>query len=199
MRRITPFEALIPEPYVVLGARLKPLTLGHAALLLRLGGECWIDGGSCGLDELLVGVAICSSDSFNSFLADLYNGGFATRMEALASQVKTGDVQKEIELFARYISEGSEGPTVLFEDTKTTATRSHAIQSLRVQLMKFFRVPVSEVMDVPLSVALWDMATLSEINQVGRIWTEEDDKIKEQADEFAKKWADTHPTGGANG
>ena len=199
MIRITPFEALIPEPYVVLGARLKPLTLGHAALMVRLGAGCWIDGGEASVDALIAGVVICTSDDFNTFKSDIYNGTLEARIDALSKSIETGDIDKNAALFAQYIEDGLRGPTVLFQDSESKPMRSHAIQSLRVQMMKFFRVPLSEVMNVTVSSALWDMATLSEINQVGRIWTDEDDKIKEQSDEFAKKWAEKHPTGVANG
>ena len=54
----SPFAALVPDPFIVLGVRLQPLTLGHAALLMRLGGESWIEGGSIGVDELMLGVAV---------------------------------------------------------------------------------------------------------------------------------------------
>ena len=197
MHRITPFEALIPEPFIVLGVRLKPFTLGHAALLMRFGGECWIDGGECGLDELLLGVAVCSSDSFDAFRADIYDGWISKRIEELAEKVEAGDAQKEMDLFTRYIQEGTNGPKMLFQESDRKETRSHAIQSLRVQLMRFFRIPQSEVMDVPVSVALWDMATLSEMNGVAKIWTEEDDALKVKAEEFDKKWREKH--GGLNG
>lgn len=199
MPRITPFEAHIPEPYIVLGARLQPLTLGHAALMVRLGSGCWIDGGQCGLDELFVGVAICSSNSYQAFQSDLYSGGLQTRVDSVAAQMKPGDVAKEMELFAKYIAEGSAGPTVLFQESDAKPMRSHAIQTLRVQMMKFFRVPLSEVMDVQIASALWDMATLTEMNQVGKIWTDEDDEVKRKADEFGKAWAEKQNAGGANG
>ena len=197
MHRITPFEALIPEPFVVLGVRLKPLTLGHAALLMRFGGECWIDGGECGLDELLLGIAVCSSDSFDAFRSDIYDGWISKRIEELAKKVQAGDSQKEMDLFTRYIQEGTNGPKMLFQESDRKETRSHAIQSLRVQLMRFFRIPQSEVMDVPVSVALWDMATLSEMNGVAKIWTEEDDALKVKAEEFDRMWRAKN--GGLNG
>lgn len=186
-RRITPFEALIPEAFVVLGVRLQPFTLGHAALLMRLGGGNWIDGGECGLGDLLLGLVICSSDSFEGFTAGIYSGEFDKRIAELADTVKVGSVTKEVELFARYIQEGTEGPTLLTDGEVGTELRSPWIQILRVQLMRYLRVPASEVMDVPVSVALWDLATFSEMSQTAKLWTEKDDELQKEADAFHER------------
>ena len=188
MTAFTPFDALIPEAFVVVGVRLMPFTLGHAALLMRLGGECWIEGGMATADELFLGVTVCSSKSFLQFQKDIFSGRHQARIDAVAAQVKIGDMQAESELFSRYVTEGMRGPKLLVEDGNTVELRSHMIQSLRVQLMTFFRVPERDVMDVPVSVALWDMATLAEMRGVGRIWGKEDDELKEQANEFDRKY-----------
>ena len=187
MTRFSPFEALIPEAFVVLGVRLQPFTLGHAALLMRLGGECWVDGGPCGSEELMLGIAVCSRQFLETHTA-IYSGKIQELIDAVCSTIKPGDLEKERAIFERYITEGTRGPSVRFEHSDSAPMRSHVIQSLRVQMMKFLRVPFRDVVDIPISAALWDMATLSEMNGVAKIWGEEDDDAQKAADEFDEKY-----------
>jgi len=188
MAELTPFEALIPEAFVVLGIRLQPFTLGHAALLIRLGSGAWLEGGKIGIDDLYLGVTVCSSNSFEQFRRDIFSGHHQDRITSIAAQVKIGNVKKEAKLFTRYICEGMQGPKVLIEDSNRIELKSHVIQSLRVQMMRFFRVPERDVMDIPIAAAMWDLATLSELNQTGRIWGKEEENLKKQAEEFDRNF-----------
>lgn len=171
----------------MLGVRLQPFTLGHAELLMRLGGECWVDGGPCGPDELMLGIAVCSRH-FAATHDAIYTGKIQELIDAVCATITPGDPEKERGIFERYITEGTRGPVVMFDKSDTAPMRSHVIQSLRVQMMKFFRVSFRDVVDIPVSCALWDMATLSEMNGVGRIRTEEDDDLQKRVAEFDATW-----------
>jgi hypothetical protein len=184
MPQPTPFAAHIQEPYTVLGVRLRPITIGHAMLLARLGGGAWIDGGEVGFNELALGVCVCSSSSFESFLDAFYGGRIGERISELSGLFQNGDTAKEVELFKAYLDEGMRGPKLLLTDGEDRRLGSHFLQILRVQLKRQFRTSESDVMNVPIAVALWDLGTVMELDKSARIWTDEDDELKAQADRF---------------
>jgi hypothetical protein len=181
----TPFEAHLQEPYVVLGVRLRPLTIGHAILLHRLGGAAFFEHGqSVTFDELALGVVVCSSESWASFTGEFYGGKIAERIIALADSCKSGDIDAEITHFCEYLTAGMQGPKLLIEESDTRTLGAHFLQILRVQMKRIFRTSELDVMDVPIAVALWDISTVMELDNQGKIWTDADDELKRKADEF---------------
>lgn len=55
----TYYEAHVPEPFRILGQKLKPLSLGHRILLQRI-ESAYIIGGTFSIDDLVASVFICS-------------------------------------------------------------------------------------------------------------------------------------------
>lgn len=163
-------KAIVPEPYTVLGIKLRPFSLGHLFLMRRFGCGFAEDGDnvSVGIGDLILGVAICSR-SYEEFLADLDSG----ELEKFVAEWGK-EVQKQIEsdehfnpvrrfaLFHQYMKEGAQMPKFFIErDTKGESGLhwSHQILSILISECGYSR---TEALNAPLTQCLNDFCAYAE-------------------------------------
>jgi hypothetical protein len=189
----TIFQATIPEPFRILGLRLKPLSLGRYRLLNRFNCAFVAEGpATAGIDDLLLGVLICSMGC-NEFLEFYQSKSFAREIRKWSHRIvphswigalpwigkwwrgRTGfNVLEKIALFQRYIKEGSEVPKYFDESERETQSGAHWSHALEVTLRAELGWTADEVNEAPLVKALADYFKYAENQGSVRIMTPED-------------------------
>ena len=188
-------EAVIPDPVRIFGLRLRPFSLGHLLLLDRLGSP-YVRGGNIGLDDLLLAVWICSRGiDANIELLDSAQLWAQVKKWKRAVQRsrwlmrlfgKRFDIASRFVAFHNYIRNGQEIPKYFFESGKFSQSMGAPwMQTVRVRAMRELHYGQTEVLDMPLSLLLWDYVTLSELDGNVRIFDKtEHDEMTKAADEF---------------
>ena len=201
------FARAIPAPFRILGLRLKPLSLGRYALMRRFGVAFVADGETnAGASDLLLGVLICSMrvDEFmretnsTTLARDIarwsrsigasppwYLCGkigrvlSATWVGRLWRRRNSFNLVEKIQLFQRYIKEGSEVPKYWDESPGGTASGSHWAHSLEVTLRSEVGWSLEEINEAPLSKAIADYFKYLESQGAIRLMTPEEINMPE--------------------
>lgn len=187
------FEAAYPEPYRILGLRLKPLSLGRYQLLQRFGCAFVADDkAGAGALDLVVGVLICSmrcdqfvafyeSNAFPRFLKKWYRGFcppwwhclLPARRRNQRNQEFTDLLLSRIQLFKDYIADGSRVPDYFIE-RENPASGAHWSHSVEVCLRSEVGWTREEIDEAPLSKALYDYFKHAESQGAIRLITPEE-------------------------
>jgi hypothetical protein len=197
------FAAAYPEPWQVLGVKLRPFSLGHYLKLSRLGCAFVSDKEETAtLSDLLLGVVVCSmpttpvaeSDPFWLWLAR-QRGGWRYRVYSLAQRLRRKpvaspadydaylwgkrigeiDLPSKVKMFADYIEKHSAAPAYV-EEHKTTAPKisgAHWTQSVLSCLVAKCGYTMEEALNVPVSRALSDFLKQAESDGAVRLLPEE--------------------------
>lgn len=175
-------KAAVPEPFIVLGLRLRPLSIGHL-VLMQWSGLSFMreDNSKPNLDDLIIGCLICSMRfrQYQEFLQSPDIASVLTRLGRRALfEPKRGwsrlafwrkakpalRVQERFELFDKYLADGMDIPQ--FELPNSAAQSmiigSPWLQCLRIMLMTKFHMPAEETWDYPYRQAVWDVCTARE-------------------------------------
>lgn len=191
-------EAAIPEPVRVFGLRLRPFSLGHLLLLDRLGSP-YIRGGNIGINDLLLAVWICAR-GFRENTELLDSSEFWSKVKAwkrsvvigrwlLALTLRKFEFAPRFVAFHNYMRSGQEIPKYFFESGKFSQSMGAPwMQTVRVRAIRDLGYSQDEVMDMPLSLLLWDYITLSELDGNVRIFDkQEHEEMTKAADEFHER------------
>lgn len=161
-----------PEPYQILGLKLKPFCLGHCEHMERH-GVAFMDSNAKEITvaDLLLGVLICSKtyEDFPKFIAteNLLEEG-----KQWLKACGVFSVKDKIALFVEYIRHASQKPMVVFEH-EGKQSGSHWIQCIKIGLIELGYTP-SEAMNLPLAQAFADYYRAAENAGVLRILCREE-------------------------
>ena len=149
------FTATMPEPWQILGLRLRAFSLGHYKLLRRF--ECAFVSDtekSATLSDLTLGVLCCSMTP-KEFATFVESPTFAEDCKEWGNKVGIFDIPEKAQLFTDYIAAHSVVPKY-WEEEKTGASGAHWAQCLEVTLRGKLGWTSDEIDSEPLSKAFAD-------------------------------------------
>lgn len=188
------FEAAIPEPFRILGLRLKPLSLGRYQLLQRFGCAFVSDEKTgAGALDLVMGVLICSRRCkrfvrfyqsrwfrwyirfwYRTFCPAWWHFLMPRKWRRRRNQEFTEFLLSRMKLFGQYISEGSSAPDYFVERQNEIPSGAHWSHSVEVTLRSEVGWTSEEIEEAPLTKALYDYFKHAESQGAIRIITPED-------------------------
>ncbi len=147
--------AAIPEPFQILGLRLKPFSLGHYLLMERfqvafVAAEARVPT----IHDLILGVLICSME-YQEFLEFLSSPTFAEELQQWGVKCGLFDWTAKANLLAQYIAAGSKQPVVIYEN-EGAPSGAHWAQTIKLALTGNLGYTAHEALNLPLSQALND-------------------------------------------
>ena len=166
--------AILPEPFTVLGQKLKPLTLGHCFWLERL--ECKTVES---INDLICAVLICSSDwdkfdrSISGLLFPVKMRTWQWRLSWRWRKDKSGPF-KAINLFNEYIAEACEPPDVFQKDSGSGSIGTPWLYHLKTVLQAKLGYSRDEAMALSMREAILDYYSQAEINGSIELVSEDD-------------------------
>lgn len=167
------YLAAVPEPWTILGLKLRPFSLGHIILLHRI-ESAFVTAGIPTYDDLALSVFICSR-TYEEALAAFDDKGLGRFMSAWARALTGGDKWavrwgwrkgKVIDLasncrdFANYISAHSKIPSYDFNPADFSQMDCPEVQLVKVRLMREMHFTESELLNRCWALCLWDYVTL---------------------------------------
>lgn len=165
------FIAAIPEPYQILGLRLKPFCLGHFIHMARHDVAFVSDTPKeAELSDLILGVLICSMN-YEDFMTWLYSADVEAEMKEWGKKSKQFDFEAKVALLRSYITEGSKQPTVFYE-RNGEPSGAHWTQVLKLALVELGH-DESGALNMPLGKAFEDYFKFAENKGAVRIATPE--------------------------
>jgi len=171
-------QAAIPEPYRVLGKRLKPFCLGHQLLLERFGCS-FASGGPHGFADLILGVFICSQ-TYEQALESLNSRWVLLRVKLWGLFWRRFDYIEKIKLFDLYVSEAKQQPQFWIE-REGRESNIPFNQFLKSKLMQELGMGESEALNTPYQSAIWNFCTWLESEGAIRLFSERDIALIEAA------------------
>lgn len=158
-------DSAIPEPTVLLGRQLKPLTIGHCLLLQRF--DCQpVDSP----ESLVFAVIICSHDH-NKVIPLLEDPWYKWKMRLWRFRLGEVDWTEKIDQWGGYFKQHCEAPLVV----STTDSKGHEdsgtpfLQHLKVYLMSKLGYSLSDALNCVVTQGIWDMYCHAEIEGTMRI------------------------------
>lgn len=186
-------KTLIPDQFNSLGCPLRPFSLGHIFLMKRFGCSFASENPNQlgGVDDLLLGVAICSR-TFEGFL-DFINDkkAFNGWSKKWGKQIRKAIKQKKFNLFLefsnfkKYMKAGVEIPKYWENQESDVSNQSgaHWSQSVFDALLSEYKFSQSEALNVPVANALSHYVKNLEKKGVITLMRDEDLELIEQAKE----------------
>lgn len=188
-------ESWFIDDRVILGQRLRPLSLGHLLLLGRVKSK-YVEGGVPMLDDLLLGLIICSNDfktgcalieSPDELFRGVYKWGRRLNFHPwykLWRRKAPPNLELASNDFQQYLKDGQKRPRLMFPDDPNDGPKSGApwVERLLTNL-RGLGVPESVAMDMPLR-RLWHIhfTALDEIPNCGvRYMTPAEIEMHEEA------------------
>ena len=196
------FAAAYPEPWQILGVKLRPFSLGHYLKLSRLGCAFVSDKEeTASLSDLLLGIVVCSmpttvdsdKDPFWKWLART-RGGFRYRCYTIKQRLlrkpaatpaeydafrwgrRMGEIDfpAKVKLFSDYLDANSSAPAYIEERQATPpkASGAHWTQSVLSALVSKAGYTMEEALNVPISRALADYLKQAESDGAIRLLPE---------------------------
>ena len=185
------FQAAIPEPFRILGLKLKPLSLGRYLLLRRF--NCAFvaeEEASAGVPDLLLGLVICSM-RVDEFLAAAESHRLARDIRRWGRRVcprawisclpivgrwwrknHACDALEKMRLFQRYIQLGSVVPKYWDEGRDQRMSGSHWSHGVEVCLRGELGWSQEEINEAPLTKALADYFKFAENQGLVRLMSD---------------------------
>lgn len=177
-------QATIPEPYRILGLRLRPFSLGHWLLMQRF--NCaFIGTEATDKSDLLTGVLICSM-RYQEFLQFIEQKDFHKQIIKWGKRVGMLDLDDRGKLFQTYLKDSLSEPAYVELRPGGDGVGDWA-QNLKITLMTRLGYTELEALDMPLSKALADYYKLAESDGFLRLLTAEDLEMQKQNDEALNK------------
>jgi len=158
--------ALFPDRWTVCGRLLRPLSLGTAALLHRIGSP-YADlaaAPSAKLGDLVLGVWICERPWHQTA------GALRSRRSALCMALRgrlwsRRDWFTQRARFLAYLADAWHGP-VMWRSDKASSSTAPMLQSLILHRMMHLHQSFGDAMDTSLKVAMWDKGAWGESSGV---------------------------------
>jgi hypothetical protein len=194
------FTAALPEPYQILGLRLKPLSLGRYRLLKRFGCAFVADEeASAGINDLILGLVICSL-RVEEFMRRLEDGTLKREVRKWGRKIcpcawmglipvlgkwwrrkYAFDVFEKEGLFSAYLRDGSKEPKFWDENKDGGTSGAHWAQSIEVILRSELGWTDEEINEAPLTKALADYFKFAESQGFVRLMSDEELRILGEA------------------
>jgi hypothetical protein len=173
--------AAIPEPYQILGLKLKPYCLGHYFLLSRFGVAFASDDETeADLNDLLMGCLICSH-TYEGFLDFLESPDFKKQIQDWGKVIGLDfDLSEKVALFNKYISDACHQPTVIYEG-ESSQSGAHWSQVLKCALIAS-GYDETTALNMPLAQAFADFYRNAETDGSVTIVTPEIAELMRQAE-----------------
>jgi hypothetical protein len=166
------FEAAIPEPYRILGLKLRPFSLGHYLTLRRMGCVFVSDKEEeATVHDLVLGVLVCSM-SHKQFMEFIEQGDCEKQVEEWGGKAADVNLQESCRLFGEYLKTGSEVPEFWLEQDDGAQSGAHWSHMLMTTLRSSLGYSRAEALDSPLSQSLLDFYKHAENLGIVRLMTE---------------------------
>ena len=167
------FTATMPEPWQILGLRLRPFSLSHYKLLRRF--DCaFVDDNerTATREDLILGVLVCSMTP-QEFLAFIQTPDYTRQAEEWGKKIGLFDLNERAEMFKEYIAEHSVIPKY-WEEKEGGVSGAHWSQSLEVALRSKLGWTSADLDEKPLSQAFADYFKHAENEGAIRLMTPEE-------------------------
>ncbi len=183
-------KAAHPEPFTVLGKKLKPFCIGHEILLQRFGNRFSIENNNsknppC-VEDLLTGVFVCAQPYRKDASLDEFSIPFRARI--LSKFFGLNYLGRAFVLFSSYIASHSDIPDFYSKSDEATETETGTptIQAVKVSLMANLGLSEDDALNMPLSLAFWNHLSWAESQGGIQIIDEAERKRQEQKATEAK-------------
>ena len=207
------YIATVPEPAVVLGLRLRPLSIGHIILLHRIESAyvCPDVTPADSWTELAMAVAICSQPYAEALRMLEDRQGTQKAMAVWAAKLtrttwrdrllrrksQAIDILTESRAFETYIREHSKVPHYSYNADDVREVSCPHVQMVKASLQRAFGFSDEVMLDRSWAVCLWDYVTLKaldgHIQMTDRSAIEEAQAVAERlAAKLAEKQGGTH-------
>lgn len=183
-------KSAIPEPYTILGVRLRPFSLGSYFLMERF-DVGFVDDNKeriGGIPDLLLAIAICSRtyEEFLEFINDepsfnKWAKDWGKQVKKQSKKDKNFNLLYKFMLFENYMKEGIQVPKYFEGENANEGDPSgaHWTQSVLLILTSELGYSYSEALNMPLSKALADYYKWAENNGSVTLMNDEELEIVE--------------------
>lgn len=167
------FAATMPEPWQILGLRLRAFSLGHYKLLKRFDCAFVADVDQpATLADLTLGVLCCSMTP-KEFLTFMESPTFADDCKEWGNKVGVFSIEEKAKLFTAYIDAHSIVPKY-WEEKEGSASGAHWAQCLEVTLRGKLGWTTDDIDSQPLSKAFADYFKHAENEGMIKLMTAEE-------------------------
>lgn len=166
----------MPEPFTVLGRKLKPFSIGHEILLQRFDCNYSLMAQKApGYADLILAVFICSR-TFEEALEALQSRSLRIQMRAWGWYCGRFDYPEARSFFQRYLVAHTQWPKRFWflQQSKGGEPGAPFVQSLKVRLQKDLGYTESGALNAPYAVALWNYLTHLENSGAIRLFNDRD-------------------------
>lgn len=179
-------KAAVPEPFIVLGQKLRPFCLGHEILLQRAKSSLSaFSEVTPSAKHLPFALYICA----RPYSPNLSPRGFRISWKmrlALALSGKGGD-WKAIVRFVDYVRAHLAVPDFYRTDSSSGIFGTPTIQAVKVSLMSNLGMSEAEALNMPYSLAYWNHLAWAEAQGLIQIIDDEELKRQQLATALEKK------------
>lgn len=173
-------KAAIPEPFQILGLRLKPFCIGHYLHMSRFNVAFVSDEDEpATFNDLVLGVLICSK-TYEEFLEFLNQPDTEEQITKWGQECQLFDMAEKVALFSKYIADGSVMPK-FWEEESGRPSGAHWTQSVKLILTSELGYTNSEAINLPLPQAFLDFFKFCEGKGTVRLLTEAEIEMIEAA------------------
>lgn len=186
-------DRLIPEPFRILGLKLKPFSLGHYFWLRRFDCAFVADGASHATrEDLIFGVLACSM-GFEEFGVFIERKDFLEQVNAWGKQTGIFDLKEKVALFESYLAAATKQPAYWIEDDDDGSAGGHWSQAMLLTLTGDLNYSRSEALNMPLAQAFADFYKHAESLGFVRLMSPEEEAAIEEAEATAGQPAPEPP------
>jgi len=177
------FTAAIPEPWQILGLRLRPFSLGHYRILSRFKCAFVCDTAEAATNEDVVfGVLVCSMKP-KEFLAMIDSDECVETIKKWGEKCGLFDLPEKAKLFKDYLEAHSTVPHY-WEEKSGTPSGAHWSQCVEVCLRSELGWTEDEIDNQPLSKAFADYFKHAETNGAIRLMTAQEIELTTPQEEL---------------
>ena len=187
------FTASLPDPFQILGLKLKPLSLGRYRVLRRLDNAFVSDtGATCDIADLLLAIIVCAH-RVDEFMDLLHTGKLPSIIQQWSRKIcpfpivaviplvgkwwrtrYAFNLLEKVGLFRRYIEHHTQMPRYWDLTEDHAASGTHWSHALEITLRSNLSWTDEEINESPLSKALSDYLGYAESQNCIKLMTEEE-------------------------
>lgn len=182
------YLATLPEPVVLLGQRLQPLSIGHLTILQRFDCAFVTEGKVATLNDLAFAVFICSQ-TWEEAKASLLDDALGSKLKRWGKQVGAFKFESKRDAFLQYLIDGSRGPKVNPGEHEGRLPGAPFLQRVRMVLQGRLNYTYSEAMNCPWGLAQWEYFAFWEMEGAVKLYSQEDAAVAARVEELRAKLA----------
>lgn len=198
MNDVEYYQAQVPEPWTLLGLRLRPLSAGHIILLNRVESPFVKPGTEITFEDLTCAVFICAH-TFEETLEAFDDPELPERLSEwhtrLAAEHGEIDLQAKAAEFQQYLEEGSRSPSFNSQGEGGVGDVP-SVQLVKAFLMSETNMTEAEILNRPWRLSVWDVTTIQALR--GKIQFVSSEALGD-AQEVGRRLADLLKSGKVNG